>query len=104
MATSDFPFIFSLHYSINNQTSVLHTDKIQKKTLKQLVNNINLVLYFFKNRIIENKKLLLFFLFFLGSFIYFIHPTRLTDFERHYFKAPDFTFSKKYLSISVLRI
>ena len=66
-------FSTSFQYSGNLEQNILQKDNVSKISLKgnsqQLFNNINSVLHFFKNRISENKKLILIFLFFLIIFI-----------------------------------
>jgi hypothetical protein len=72
------------------------------KDIKQLINNINSIIHFFKNRIVENKKSILLFLLFLlntNTSRIFI-PLIKTCGSR--FQAFYFIPSKKF--ISILRI
>jgi hypothetical protein len=97
------------HKSINLEQSVLQKDNTgainSKENPQQLINNINSVLHFFKNRILENKRLILTFLFFLIGIISFVSSLLLNiRLNLLKFKISDFLLSKKIVSCSVLRI
>jgi len=103
------PFSISLHRGNDIEQNIFQKDNLGEVNLKrnsqQLINNINSILHFFKNRILENKKLILTFLFFLIGIISFV-PSLLMSIRLNLlkFKLSDFLLSKKILSCSVLRI
>ncbi len=76
-----------------------------KTSTKQLVNNINSILHFFKNRIAENKKLMFSFLLFLINFVFLFSSFNLNT-KLHLFNRGKirFTTLKKYIFESTLRI
>jgi|GEM_PF-2540927 len=107
----EFPNISpaAFQYSGNFEQNILQKDNGKGINLKgnfqQLNNNINSVLHFFKNRISENKKLMLIFLFFLIGIISFISSLLLNvGLNIFKFKLSIFLLSKKIVSCSVLRI
>ena len=103
------PTIISLNHSVSiakkNVSSNYFLNFDLKENVEQLVNNINSILHFFKNRIAENKKLVLSFLFclingiFLFSSSYF--SAKIISFTWDIFP---FIFSVKNISFSILRI
>lgn len=98
----------SFHNNSDFEQSVLQKDNIGidiKGNSHRLVNNLNSILHFFKNRISENKKLILTFLFFLIGIISFVSSLPLNiRLNLLRFKLSDFLLSKKIVSCSVIRI
>jgi|ERR1700756_3514859 len=80
-----------------------NVEQVTKASAKELVNNINSVVHFFKNRIIENKKIALSFLFFLLSIIHYGIFIPYTRIDHPYSLILDYN-TRKYISFSVLRI
>ncbi|MEO8867450.1 MAG: hypothetical protein ABI388_04515 [Bacteroidia bacterium] len=97
----------SAHHSINSKEKTVANTVLEiniKVGAGQLINNINSVLHFFKNRIVENKRLLLFILFFLIIILAFKTSPILNNVNILRFRTRMFFSSKKLLSFSILRI
>jgi hypothetical protein len=99
----------SFHHSNIHEQKILQKGNSREVNLKrnsqQLNNNINSILHFFKNRILENNRLILTFLFFLIGIISFVSSLLLNiRLNLLKFKISDFLLSKKIVSCSVLRI
>ena len=103
------PSIISVNHSIlvakKAATNNYSTNFNLKASIEQLVNNINSILHFFKNRIAENKKLALSFWFSLINSIFLFASiylnTKVNLFIWNIFRSVSL---KKHISLCILRI
>ena len=93
------------HFATKNISSdyLKEPNSFEKRT-KELTNNINPLLHYFKNRIAENKKVILSFLFCLISGIFLFNLIYL-DAKTHSLRSIfHFINLRIYISLSILRI